>query len=247
MQEQPTQPQGYLLINKPEGITSHDVVDCVRKVTGIRKVGHAGTLDPFATGLLIIAVSRGATKHIAEFVGQPKVYKATFLLGASSNTDDLTGELTSTPLTKPITEETLDKALEPFQGQIEQLPPAFSAIKIKGRKMYEAARKGEILEAKHRTVIIYDIARIGSVKTNEDNTQEFDIRIHCSSGTYIRAIARDLGKNLGGGGYVKTLHREMIGPFKDEEALELDQFEKKTNDWKELLRDVEEMQKSLEN
>lgn len=214
--------EGFLLIDKPAGITSHDVVNRVRRFTGERRVGHAGTLDPFATGLLIVGVGRGATREMQKLVGLDKRYEATFILGASSTTDDPEGEITDAPLhnhPQPLLEKEggLQNVLNRFIGEIEQIPPTYSAIKIGGKKMYEAARQGKPLEAKPRNVTIYSIKPI-SPPTAQDQTVHIDLAIHCSTGTYIRAIARDLGKALGGGGYVEELRRTSIGPFTIDQA-----------------------------
>jgi len=205
---------GFLLLNKPAGLTSHDVVNRIRAWSKERRVGHAGTLDPFATGLLIVGVGREATREFPKLVGLDKTYEATFVLGASSDTDDVTGNIRPsmigiTPSTEQVTE-----ALQQFIGEIVQVPPAYSAVKIGGKKLYEAARAGKPIEAKPRNVRIYDITDI----VMDDRAMTLSCTIHCSSGTYIRAIARDLGRALGTGGYVQTLHRTTIGPFTMEES-----------------------------
>lgn len=212
--QQTEKSQGFLLIDKPAGMTSHDVVDRIRRYSGIRKVGHAGTLDPFATGLLIVGVGRAATKEMQKLVGLDKKYEAEFLLGASSDTDDKKGVIEDAPLTIPFTPE----ALKSFIGEIDQIPPSYSAIKIGGKKMYEQARKGTPMKAEARRITIHSIDLV-----SEDPLR---VSIHSSSGTYIRAIARDLGKSLGGGGYVEELRRTAIGPFSIEQSHPLDWFEK---------------------
>ena len=205
--------QGFLLIDKPAGITSHDVVDRVRRLTGERRVGHAGTLDPFATGLLIVGVGRGATREMQKLVGLDKKYEAVFVLGKSSTTDDPEGVITDAPLNKEFTIHDLT----PFIGEIEQIPPTYSAIKVGGKKMYEAAWEGKPIEGKPRLVRIFDIGLIGPMGPIGPITK-IRVHIHCSSGTYIRALARDLGRALGGGGYVEELRRTTIGPFHVENA-----------------------------
>lgn len=205
---------GFILYDKPEGLTSHDVVNRIRKQTNEKRVGHAGTLDPFATGLLIIGVGREATREFSKLVGLDKTYEATFVLGASSDTDDKTGTITPIPFSKSITQEQIETALKQFIGDITQIPPAYSAIKIGGKKMYEAARAGKPLEAKPRRVTIFSI----SPRLHDSTTPRLSLSIHCSSGTYIRALARDLGKTLGTGGYVETLRRTHIGSYAIEEA-----------------------------
>jgi len=205
--------EGFLLIDKPAGMTSHDVVDRVRRYTGIRKVGHAGTLDPFATGLLIVGVGRAATKQMQQLVGLDKKYEAEFVLGASSDTDDREGNIQEAPLSQLFTPE----ALNQFVGEIEQVPPAFSAIKIGGKKMYEEARKGRPMKAAARQITIHSIDLL--------ETEPLRVAIHSSSGTYIRSIARDLGVALGGGGYVQELRRTAIGPFSIDESHPLKSLE----------------------
>lgn len=212
--------EGFLLIDKPDGMTSHDVVDRVRKLTGERRVGHAGTLDPFATGLLIIGVGRPATREMQKLVGLDKRYKATFLLGAESDTDDKTGVITENPIQSNLSEASLQEALQTFTGTIEQIPPAYSAIKVKGKKLYEAAREGKPIEVKARQVEIHEIT-LTNVQTLEEKPI-VNVEIHCGSGTYIRAIARDLGRKLGGGGYVEVLERTHIGPYTIDAAAPLD-------------------------
>jgi tRNA pseudouridine55 synthase len=211
---------GFLLIDKPEGPTSHDIVDDVRKTTGERRVGHAGTLDPFASGLLIVGVGREATRKMQKLVGLDKTYDAIFVLGASSDTDDKTGKITLVPPQEPLTQGRVQEAIKQFIGEIEQTPPAYSAIKIGGKKMYEAAREGKPMEAKARKVTIYSISEVQFIpSTSSGNKLDgiewvvISLTIHCSSGTYIRAIARDLGQTLGTGGYVESLRRTKIGPF----------------------------------
>ncbi len=239
LKSQGTEPssEGFLLIDKPAGMTSHDVVDRVRRFTGIRKVGHAGTLDPFATGLLIVGVGRAATKKMQKLVGLDKKYEAQVVLGVQSDTDDKDGVLVAAPITTPFTKD----ALKPFIGEIEQIPPSYSAIKIGGKKMYEEARKGKPMKAPARQVTVYaiEIQKPPSLRANEESaaipsreiatsvndklpprndTYVLSLAIHSSSGTYIRSIARDLGESLGGGGYVQELRRTSIGPFSIDES-----------------------------
>lgn len=228
---------GFLFVNKPVGPTSHDIVDEVRRKTGERRVGHSGTLDPFASGLLIVGAGREATREIHKLAGLDKTYEAVFVLGASSDTDDKTGNITPIPSKEPLTQKRVQEALKNFIGEIEQVPPAYSAIKIGGKKMYEAAREGKPIEARARKVRIYSIENIVISRTlsqskgtkqskvdcfglrpRNDETDYVTLTIKCSSGTYIRAIARDLGSALGTGGYVESLRRTKIGPFDISEA-----------------------------
>jgi len=204
--------EGFLLIDKPAGMTSHDVVDRVRRLTGERRVGHAGTLDPFATGLLIVGVGRVATREMEKLVGLDKEYEAVFVLGASSTTDDIEGTITPSPLSLQPTLSNLQSILNQFIGEIEQIPPTYSAIKIGGEKMYEAAREGKPMEGKPRRITVYVFDVLGD-PTLHDSRFTIYVHIRCSSGTYIRSLARDLGRTLGGSGYVEQLRRTSIGPF----------------------------------
>ncbi|MEX0877616.1 MAG: tRNA pseudouridine(55) synthase TruB, partial [Candidatus Spechtbacterales bacterium] len=208
-----------LLINKPPGPTSHDIVDEVRKITGIKKVGHAGTLDPFAEGLLIVLVGREETKKQAEFMALNKVYEAMLTLGAETDTFDITGKIqetrykiqTNSKLQIPNIED-IKETLKNFEGEQDQMPPIYSAKKIKGKKAYELARKGEVPELKPKRVKIYEI------KILNYNYPELKIKTKVSSGTYIRALARDIGRELGVGAYVSELRRTEIGKYKLEDA-----------------------------
>lgn len=220
---------GFLLINKPVGPTSHDIVDKLRKITGIRKIGHAGTLDPFASGLLIMAIGRKATMEIQYFVGLPKIYEAVFVLGAISNTDDATGEITvgDVKTAESLDKKVVEAAIQNFIGEIEQIPPMFSAIKIKGKKLYEHARKGEVIKRAPRNVKILEY------KLLEKTGNKLHVRIHCSSGTYIRALARDLGEILKVGGYVESLIRTSIDSFLLADSSELKDITEQN--WEERL------------
>ena len=215
--------KGFILIDKPEGITSFDVVARLRRLTGEKRIGHAGTLDPFATGLLLVAVSREATRELQKFVGLDKRYEATFVLGASSTTDDIKGEISKPVSTEHLTKKQIEEALKTFVGAIDQVPPTYAAIKVQGKKLYELARAGNPILVEPRRVMIYGIEMHAGSGNPAYNA--ISIRIHCSSGTYIRSIARDLGAKLGVGGYVETLRRTTIGPFKIEEALTFDKLD----------------------
>ncbi len=214
MEENRTTKLGFLLINKPAGMTSHDVVNVVRKKTGERKIGHAGTLDPMATGLLILAVGK-FTKRIKEFSGLDKNYEAEITLGAESDTDDAMGEIKTVSSFIPKENE-IAEALQSLTGEIEQVPPKFSAKKIGGQTAYKLARKGKTFELKPQKVIIYEL------KLGKYSYPKLNLICRVSSGTYIRAIARDLGKLLGTGGYLSKLKRTRIGSFRLENANDLD-------------------------
>lgn len=226
----------FLLINKPEGWTSFDVVAYVRKMaqassvilskakdplnTKTRdfsatpqndkpkriKVGHAGTLDPFATGLLIIGVGREATKRLDEFKNLPKTYLATIHLGATSNTDDKTGEITLVSENEP-NKKTITSILKTFIGKQEQIPPMFSAKKIDGQRLYKMARKGEVVERQPSEIEIY------SLKLLKYSYPMMIIEVSCSAGTYIRTLARDIGDKLKVGAYCEELTRTQIGDY----------------------------------
>ncbi|MEK7105234.1 MAG: tRNA pseudouridine(55) synthase TruB [Patescibacteria group bacterium] len=227
---------GFLLIHKPAGMTSHDVVDAVRRITGERRVGHAGTLDPFATGLLIVGVGRAATSRLSEFVGLDKVYEATFVLGATSTTDDPEGEITPANNPPLLSPEGLGVVMQSFLGDIEQIPPQYAAIKIKGKKMYELAREGKTIEAKPRQVHIESFELLSPLPSTYQFPLSIQVRIHCGSGTYIRAIARDLGEKLGVGGYVSELRRTAIGRLSVQDASLIEALER--GDWHKSLRNL---------
>ncbi len=230
---------GFLLIDKTDGLTSHDVVARVRRATGEKRVGHAGTLDPFATGLLLVGVGREATREFQKFVGLEKTYEAVFVLGVGSDTDDRTGTITEGPIVN-VTEQEIDAAIKTFLGEIDQIPPAYAAIKINGKKMYEAAREGKPLDAPPRHVRIDTFERLTAptvLPTYSPTVLQFTVRIHCSSGTYIRSLARDLGKALGTLGLVTELRRTEIGPFSVSEALPLKDLAPET--WQNSLISIE--------
>jgi tRNA pseudouridine55 synthase len=211
---------GFLLIDKPEGITSFGVVSRVRKAMGIKKVGHCGTLDPQATGLLIICLGK-ATK-LAQFVSkQSKKYLAEITLGYVSTTFDRDGELTAHSLeTKPTREEIL-KSLPEFTGEIEQVAPAYSAVKHQGQPLYKYARRNQLVEEKKRHV------HVSEINITAYEYPRLSIEVACSSGTYIRSIAHDLGLRLNCGGYVSNLRRAAIGRWRLESAIQLDDLQER--------------------
>lgn len=214
---------GLLLVDKPAGMTSHDVVAKVRKLAGTRKVGHAGTLDPMATGLLVLGIE-SATKLLTFVVGADKTYLATLRLGASTITDDREGEVieqASPAQLGSISDESISAELSKLRGLIQQVPSAVSAIKVNGERAYDRVRAGEVFELKSREVTISKLEVLGQIR-REENFIEIDIIVDCSSGTYIRAIARDLGSALGVGGHLTQLRRTRIGAFDVSDALTLD-------------------------
>ena len=203
---------GLVVVDKSPGMTSHDVVSRVRRLAGTRKVGHAGTLDPMATGVLVLGVDR-ATRLLGHLMLTEKAYDATIRLGAATTTDDAEGEVVSTHPTDGVREDVVRAELARFVGDIEQVPTAVSAIKVDGRRAYARVRAGEQVELKARPVTIHELV-VHEVSTPPG--QPFvDVRIsvRCSSGTYIRAIARDLGVALGTGGHLTALRRTAVGSF----------------------------------
>ena len=226
----------FLLIDKPAGITSHDVVDVVRKITGERTVGHAGTLDPFATGLLIVGVGRESTKHLNEFLGMGKTYEAIIRIGESSTTGDPEGEIVLVGGAN-VTAEAIDSAMTSLTGDLLQIPPMHSAIKIGGQKLYELARKGIEIDRPARPVTIsrFDLAPTYPLfPTPYSLPFDLHVIIDCSSGTYIRAIARDLGEKLGTAGYLTQLRRTAIGPHGIDHATPLHEITKEN--WVSLAK-----------
>lgn len=226
MKQKPVHPalQPYLegqviLINKPLHWTSFDAVKKVRILTGISKVGHAGTLDPLASGLLIICTGK-FTKQINEYMGMEKEYTGTFTLGASTPSYDLESEPTNQVDTAHLTEAQIHQATQQFMGTILQIPPIYSAIKKDGKPLYLMARKGEdvVVEPRSVTIKLFDISSI--------NLPMIGFKVVCSTGTYIRSLAHDFGKALGVGGYLSNLCRTRIGEFKLENAMTIEEFEK---------------------
>jgi tRNA pseudouridine55 synthase len=212
---------GLVVVDKPAGVTSHDVVSRVRRLAGTRKVGHAGTLDPMATGVLVLGVNR-ATRLLGHLTLTEKAYDATIRLGASTATDDAEGELVSTAPTDDLDEAQIHSALAGFVGDIEQVPTAVSAIKVDGRRAYHRVREGEDVELAARPVTIHEL-EVHRVRPAGEGI-EVDISVRCSSGTYIRAIARDLGAELGVGGHLGALRRTAVGPFGLDDAHTIEQL-----------------------
>jgi len=211
-----------LLIDKPVNWTSFNVVSRVRRLTKVKKVGHAGTLDPLATGLLIVCTGK-KTKEISEYQAQRKKYTGIITLGKSSPSMDLATEITETVLPDDLSEEKILSARNKFLGNIEQVPPMFSALKHKGKALYRLARAGKEVERAPRQVEIFsfDITKI--------ELPDIHFEIACSKGTYIRVIADDFGKELGCGGILSLLRRTEIGDYKVDDAFDLDQFTKEFN------------------
>lgn len=211
---------GILLVDKPHGITSHDVVAQTRKFVATRKVGHAGTLDPMATGLLVLGVN-SSTRLLTFIVGLDKEYTATIRLGQSTTTDDAEGELifsADAAALASTTDAAISAAVAPLTGAILQRPSAVSAIKVDGKRAYSRVRDGEtvVLEPRAVTVSAFEIREI-----RRSEWIDVDVRVECSTGTYIRALARDLGASLGLGGHLTALRRTRVGPFEIDQAHEL--------------------------
>lgn len=220
-------PNGILLVDKPQGFTSHDAVARVRRLAGTRKVGHAGTLDPMATGLLIMGLGP-STRLLTYIVGLSKEYFATIRLGSSSTTDDAEGELLgyapASQLDK-VSEEDILAGVHSLTGEIEQIPSSVSAIKVNGKRAYDLARAGESVELKARPVTIYSF-EVNNMEPGQDEAGhgfiDVQVRVECSSGTYIRALARDLGFKLGVGGHLTSLRRTRIGDFHVMDAVDIE-------------------------
>ena len=206
-----TPPEGLVVAFKPRGITSHDVVDGVRQIFGTKKVGHAGTLDPMAMGVLLLGVGR-ATRLLRYLSGLDKEYEGTAVLGVETDTLDADGEVVRRSGVE-VTPEQLEGAMRSLTGEIEQVPPAYSAVKVGGRKLYSAARRGEAIEAAPRTV------RVGAFELLAFRGAEFDFRVVCSSGTYIRSIVADVGRSVGSGAHLTRLLRTRVGPFGLDQAV----------------------------
>ena len=210
---------GILLVDKPQGITSHDVVSRTRKLAGTRKIGHAGTLDPMATGLLVLGMN-SSTRLLTFVVGLGKEYFATVRLGQASNTDDADGTLGEPADVSAIAADEIAAGLARLTGEIDQVPSSFSAIKVDGKRAYALARAGEDVQLTSRTVTIAAFELLETRHT--DGFIDLDVRVECSSGTYIRALARDLGVFLETGGHLTALRRSKVGPFDVTDASTLD-------------------------
>ena len=216
-----------LLFNKPKEWTSFDVVKKVRNLVRVKKVGHAGTLDPLATGLLILCTGR-KTKTIESIQGQEKEYLVEFRLGAVTKSYDSEFEPEDLKDASHITETELLAAMQPLSGEIEQVPPMFSAVKVKGKRAYKAARKGQTLELKSRKVQVYEFSLLSF-----ESPEKVVAKIRCSKGTYIRTLVHDLGQALGVGAYILELQRTAIGDFKLDNAWEIPEFVQEIRSFKE--------------
>jgi tRNA pseudouridine55 synthase len=211
---------GLVIVDKPAGLTSHDVVARIRRIAGTRKVGHAGTLDPMATGVLVVGVEK-ATRILGYLTLTEKEYQATIRLGQSTSTDDAEGEILCTS-PRPVDPAEIDAAIKPLTGTIQQIPPQVSAIKVNGQRAYKLTRAGAAPELAARPVTVYSFAVDGVRQV--DGYTDVDAAIRCSSGTYIRSLARDLGASLGTGGHLTALRRTRVGPYAEDSAQTLDQL-----------------------
>ncbi|MER6366124.1 tRNA pseudouridine(55) synthase TruB [Kitasatospora sp. NPDC001527] len=229
MKRKGTGPDGLVIVDKPEGITSHGVVAKLRWLAGTRKVGHAGTLDPMATGVLVIGVER-ATRLLGHLMLTAKTYEATIRLGQTTVTDDREGEVTSSAPADAVSREAIDAGIAALTGEIMQVPSKVSAIKIDGKRSYARVREGEDFELAARPTTIHAFTvHEQRAAVAEDGTPviDLDVTVECSSGTYIRALARDLGAGLGVGGHLTALRRTKVGPYGVESARTLEQLEEK--------------------
>ena len=224
---------GILIVDKPAGWTSQDVAAKLRGVFHERRIGHSGTLDPMATGVLVLFVGR-ATRAVEFAESDSKEYLAGLRLGLVTNTQDTSGETLEThPVA--VTREQLDAALDAFRGDISQIPPMYSAIKIGGKKLYELARKGQEVERKPRNITIFDLA------VEDGSGSDWDLRVRCSKGTYVRTLCHDIGQSLGCGGCMSSLRRTRAGRFTLEQAVTMEQILEfaKEHDPAELLMPVD--------
>lgn len=212
---------GLVLVDKPASWTSHDVVGRTRRLAGTRKVGHAGTLDPMATGLLVVGFNK-ATRLLTWITGTDKTYRATIRLGETTTTDDADGEIVRTRLANAVTPERVSQAVGALTGEIDQVPSAVSAIKVDGKRAYERVRAGEDVQLTARTVRVDHFEVLDYRRAEDGRVVDLDVVVDCSTGTYIRALARDLGEALDTGGHLTTLRRSRVGPFSINDAVTLD-------------------------
>jgi tRNA pseudouridine55 synthase len=222
-------PSGLLILDKPTGLTSHDAVQRVRRASGVRRAGHAGTLDPLASGVLLVCVGP-ATRLVEYLVGHDKTYETTVRLGQTTTTYDAEGDIVRERPVR-VDESQIDPALDAFRGPIRQQVPAFSAVKRDGQPLYKAARRGDEMELPQREVVIHSLELLAY------EPPLLSLRVACSSGTYIRALAHDLGEVLGCGGHVAGLRRTAVGEFTLAEALSLDELT--PENWQTYLRPPE--------
>jgi len=209
--------EGIVVVNKPQGLTSHDVVDRARRKFRMKRIGHAGTLDPLATGVLVLLVGRG-TKLFSKFEGFDKAYKATLILGTKTSTADIQGKVIEQRPFEQFTRDKVEEILPEFVGEIEQIPPMVSAIKYKGKKLYELARKGIEVERQPRQIVIRKLEMEGF------ELPRVKIFLECSKGTYVRQLAEDIGTRLGTVACIAEIQRTQVGPFHIHDAVTLDEL-----------------------
>ncbi len=209
--------EGIIVINKPHGLTSHDVVARIRRKFGMKKVGHAGTLDPLATGVLIVLMGK-FTKMSDRFMNLDKGYRATMLLGRKTNSADIQGEIISEKPYDQISLVAVERVFQEFIGKTDQLPPMFSAIKFKGKKLYELARKGITVDREPRTITI------GKLEVLKFDLPSVEFVMECSKGTYVRQLADDVGERLGCGACISQIERTKVGSFRLEEAVHIEEI-----------------------
>jgi len=220
-----TADSGLLIVDKPAGLTSHDVVARVRRLAGTRRVGHAGTLDPMATGVLVVGLEK-ATRLLGHLALTQKEYTATIRLGQRTDTDDADGQITSSASAASVTADAIAAAAAGLTGEIQQVPPGISAIKVGGQRAYRLTRQGAAPELAARPVTVYAL-EVGELRrpAGDPDVLDVDVTVTCSSGTYIRAIARDLGAALGTGGHLTVLRRTRVGPYLARDAATLAELE----------------------
>ncbi len=214
---------GLVIVDKPQGWTSHDVVGRMRRLAGTRKVGHAGTLDPMATGVLVLGINK-ATRLLTYIVGTSKTYTATIRLGESTVTDDAEGEVAATAVAAAVTEEAIRAGVAALTGEIQQVPSSVSAIKVNGERAYARVRSGEDVKLAARPVTIHRFEVHAVRPARDGEVLDVDVTVECSSGTYIRALARDLGEALASGGHLTALRRTQVGPYTLDQARTLEQL-----------------------
>jgi tRNA pseudouridine55 synthase len=218
----PTGPGGLIIVDKPAGITSHDVVGKVRRIAGTRRVGHAGTLDPMATGVLVLGVER-ATKLMNHLILTDKSYLATIRLGVATSTDDAEGTVLSSAPAGDLDQAAVTAAMAELTGDLQQRPSSVSAIKVDGERAYARVRAGEAVRLAARPVTVTRFEVLAPPRRTGD-CYDLDVAVDCTSGTYVRALARDLGERLGVGGHLTALRRTRVGPFSLDRALTLEQL-----------------------
>lgn len=227
---------GFFIVNKPADLTSHDVVSQIRQITNLKRVGHTGTLDPFATGVLLVPV--GPATRLTEYTHSlSKTYEAQITLGASSDTDDITGHITDSSITLKPDKQTIENILKQLIGTLEQVPPAYAAIKVKGKKLYEYARQGKEVTTVPRSIIVH------SIKLLEYSYPTMKIQTTVSTGTYIRALARDIGKELKTGAYLSILCRTAIGKFTIQDSVKLSDIT--AENWLQHLHNAKDLVEHL--